>query len=279
MKISAVVPLLGLGLALVPGLVRAQSIAGAVVEDASRTPVSGANVFLRRVGGGDEGNLVTDSVGAFHFALADPGRFVMRVTHPSYTTVESDTVAVGEDEAVTVELRVARNAIPLAPLVVTARVDTRLKGFHDRSESRLGFGHYITRANIDRRPGTRVTDLLRSMPGVRIVPVAQCRGCSAVDVIYMRGGADMCAPTVLLDGLTVKQDAVFSLDAFILPDMLEGIEVYVEPSGVPPALGMGTNACGVIALWTRRQEGSKLTWKRIAIITGVVLLVFFLAVR
>jgi hypothetical protein len=53
----------------------------------------------------------------------------------------------------------------------------------------------------------------------------------------------------------------------------------VEPAGVPPALGVGSSSCGVVAFWTRQPEGGSLTWKRLAIGTAAAIILFLLLTR
>ncbi len=263
----------------------AQTIGGKVLEDSTRVPISGATVSVLRLGEQPAarveppGSVRTDSAGGFVLALGAPGRFVLRITHPSYTTVQSDTLVLEKDEVVSVELRLARYAIPLKPLVVTARTDRRLQAFRQRVLKHYAFGHFLPRAEIDRRPGIAVTELLRGVPGVRIMSLPPCAGCAAENVLFLRGGgaADRCLATVLIDGMEVKQEASFPLDAALTPDMVEGVEVYVEPAGVPAQLGFfHNNACGVIAFWTRPVEGGKLTWKRLLIPLAAAALLLYL---
>jgi hypothetical protein len=250
------------------------TIGGVVLEDSTRMPVAGAAVTAVRVDTPTSSvGATTDSIGHFEIKLPAEGKFKLHVTHPSYVSLVTDSVDVDKDEVVSLELHLGRDAIPLKPLVVTARVDARVQAFYARARGGNGFGHFVTRADIERRPSARVTDLLRYMPGVRVTPTSVCNGCSTVDVVYMRGATGNCAPTVLIDGMVTKQDATFTLDSFLMPDMLEGIEVYQDPAGVPPALGAVTSSCGAIALWTRTPEGKGRWWVKL-LAGGAAILVF-----
>lgn len=269
----AAVALLALGTLSLAPAVRAQTIGGVVLEDSTRMPVAGAAVTAVRVDTPTSVGATTDSIGHFEIKLPGPGKFRLHVIHPSYVTLATDSVDVDKDEVVSLELHLGRNAIPLKPLVVTARVDARVQAFYARVRGGTGFGHFVTRADIDRRPSARVTDFLRIMPGVRVVPTPVCNGCSTVDVVYMRGIGGSCAPTVLIDGMVTRQDAAFTLDSFLMPDMLEGIEVYQDPAAVPPALGAVTSSCGAIALWTRTPEG-KGNWLIKLLAGGAAILLF-----
>ncbi len=262
--------------ALAPGAAHGQVVGGRVVEDSTKVAIPGAIVSVIRPDGSLVGTARTDSIGAFSVTLDSAGTIQLRVTHPAFVTVTSDTVNVDENEAVTLELRLSRQVIPIAPLVVTARADRRLQGYRERLAKNYPFGHFITREQIERRHGTSASELLRGVSGVRLVEVPPCRGCVAENLIYLRGGADRCPATILIDGMEVKQGVGMPIDATLLPDQLEGVEVYPDPAGVPPALGVFSNQCGVVAFWLREPEGGKLTWKRLAIAAGIVAVLAFL---
>jgi hypothetical protein len=85
-----------------------------------------------------------------------------------------------------------------------------------------------------------VTDLLRGMPGVRIVP--------------NRGGETIlirdCTPAVFLDGIPVMSGASTIRD-LIAPVDIGGVEVYNSGMFVPPEFAMYARGCGVVVLWTK----------------------------
>ena len=95
----------------------------------------------------------------------------------------------------------------------------------------------------------------------------------------MRGGADRCAATILIDGMAVRQDPAFPLNDLVMPDMLEGIEIYTDAATIPPALGGVGNNCGVVAFWTRTPDRGNLTWKKVAFAGAIFVLGIILLVR
>lgn len=243
----------------------AQRIRGQALEDESRMPIAGAMVELF---GEDSVRLATaqtDSAGAFVLLPGRYGDFVVRVTHFAYLPMDSAALTVRPGETVVIELRMATRAIPLEPLVVTSRGDPRLRGFHERMR-RPGFGRFVTREDIERRPGARTTDLLRGIPGIQLVPTNTGIG----NVITMRGGgaSGRCLPAIFIDGTPAAQYADATIDAFLMPEMLEGVEVY---SGITaPAALYSNSGCGVVAFWTRRDGGRPFSWRRIFTAAGFV---------
>jgi hypothetical protein len=251
---------LGAGL-LIPFTAQSQTIAGVVVEDGSRTPIAGAIVELRSPDARGAVTAQTDSLGEFQILARRAGIYTLHVTHPGYAGVDSDTLSVNAGETVTIELRMGVAAIPLEPLEVLGRADSRLAGFHQRSR-RPGFGRFLTRADIEARPVSRATELLRGMPGVNIVPVRTGRSAPRTQLITMRGGAGECLPTIYVDGIVTHQHAESGVDDFVTPDMLEGVEVYTSAVGAPsPIVPLGS--CGVVAFWTRSDGRGKWSWKKL----------------
>jgi hypothetical protein len=264
-----------------PGPGAAQTVRGTVVEvddaevgrEREGRPVVGATVELLSGGRRLAGTTLTDTLGVFILPAPGPGTFGLRVSHPSYLAYEAGGIDVGRDETVSLEIRVGRDAIPLEPLVVTARVNALLAGFHRR---RTGGGNatFLTREEIEQRGATRATDLLRGLPGVRLDFVRWGMGPD----IVMQGGFGACEPTIFLDGVELVKTAGVgsSMNDYITPDRIEGIEVYSSFSTVPAQFRAGM--CGVILLWTRQgggEGGGPWGWKRVlgglAVAVGLML--------
>ena len=257
-------------LALLPSGIAAQAIRGVVVEGTTSVPIPGATVELLAADSTPLRTVTSDRRGWFQLDVAAGGRYFLRPRHPSYTAVSLDSVRVGEHEIVTVMLRMGISAIPLEPLVVTARSRDRLAGFYRRAEENRR-GQFIHREFIDRRIALRPSQLVRMTPGVFVIPTDN--GLSSI--ITMRGvTGGRCAAAIFLDGLPVPQEVGMTIDDFTAADQLEGIEIYDAYTIPPPELPATTNECGIVAFWSRRDAFRPFTWKRV--IAGVVLGAFIL---
>lgn len=275
--IQKVLLLLLAGVLLLPAGALSQTIRGTVVEDGSRTPISGATVQLLAPGPTGVAVAQSDSAGAFVLQPRRAGSFTLRLRHIGYATVDSVSLQVGPGETLELELRMGRTAIPLERVVVTVRGNARLGGFYERLE-RPGFGRFLTRDDIETHRGSyRATDLLRMMPGVHIVPAGRGLGASRTQLITMRGGTTgRCLPTIYLDGVPVQQYEYSGVDDFINASMLEGVEVYTGIASAPSPIH-SLNNCGVVAFWTRRDVGGRWSWKKMAAGLGGFLLLVLLA--
>ncbi len=116
-------------------------------------------------------------------------------------------------------------------------------GFSERAK-RGGFGRYITEEDMRRRSAFAVSDVLRTVPGLRVVP----NGGFGYAVL----GRGNCTPDIFIDGTRVL-DGSAQLDQLIQPQDVGGIEVYPGGTGAPPQLqSPGGSSCGVVAVWSKR---------------------------
>jgi hypothetical protein len=264
-----------LAAALAPAGAGAQTIRGVVVEDSTRVPVDGVTVELLAPDSAAVDSARTDSTGTFVLSPGRPGSYALRVTPLPYEAAPIP-LEVGPAETLQLELRVGRTTVPLEPLVVEVHRDRQLAEFYDRMNNHRGFGHFLSREQIEARgPGARVTDLLRMMPGVQIVAMSpQFPG--AGNLITMRGGVGRCLPDVYIDGMPVEQYGGSGVDDLLSSAMLEGVEVYPSTAGVPGVIH-ARGSCGVVAFWTKRDTGGRWSWKKLLVGVGLGALLLLLA--
>lgn len=256
----------------------AQRLVGHVVEEDADRAISSAAIVILNAEGREERSTTSDDSGWFQFAMAAPGPYTIRITHIAYTSYTSEGIELGRGETVEIRVRLGTNVIPLEPLVVTARSAStgRLAEYHRRLEKNA-FGRFIVREEIERRPGARVTDLLRTQPGVTIETMR--RGPFERNLIAMRGGIGGCLPATYIDGVRVRQSSEAPIDDLLSPDILEGVEIYTV-GATAPAQYQATGTCGVVLFWTRQGEsGRPFSWKRLLIGAGAVGLALFFFVR
>jgi TonB family protein len=215
------------------------------ISDSAGGRIAGAQVSIAGVRGRAE----TGADGAFRMAGVPAGSQLLIARRIGFLP-ESVAVTVRQGDPANVDVRMRATPQQMTPVVVQGgrmQAPGRLRAFHERRAQ--GLGHYFTAEDIDRRNPSVVTDLLRTLPGVRINPV---RG---QNIITFRG--QRCPPLIWLDG-TPATAAYLDPDLFA-PGTLAGIEVYTGSSTVPAELVwvLGKSSCGVIALWTRVPEGGR----------------------
>lgn len=243
---------------------------GTVVDHATGEALYGAAVSLASGPGGTPGlgTRVTSEDGRFLFRRVPPGAYRLTVTLLGYRTLR-ETLDVGGETDLEVVLKLAVSPVALDPIEVVARRQIRGPMGDFERRRRRGTGTYFDREEIESRNPHLITDILRTVPGVRLIPAGQF----GAQAIRLRGN---CRPEIILDGLRTSIDT--DVDHVIPARDVEAIEVY-RGAGMP--VEFGNNPCGAVVFWTRRGEdtgGLGLTWRRIGLATGFILL-GFLAIR
>jgi len=164
-----------------------------------------------------------------------------------------------------VEVRLAPDAILLAPLEVTAWSPQQPSPFLENFRERLrtGNGVFITREQIEARNPGLVADLLREVPGV-VVTGSGAGNRASVMIGRSQATAQMsgCEAQIWVDGFLINrrtgpgraQVADIRIDDVVSPMSVEGIEIYRGLSTIPPEFLNPDAVCGVIAIWTRRAD-------------------------
>jgi hypothetical protein len=268
------------GGAMLRGHVR-DGVSGAPAPDA-RVTLTWTRLEVRATGVSERTAVTrTDAAGRYTFcALPDGVRLTARVAFDGRRSAPL-SMSIREGELSVLDLAVGTDAIvaaadpPPAPALASAPVTARNRAMqeYDRRRRR-GNGSFLTRAQIDRSNASRLSDLLRRMPTVAILPsdngalVIELRGSKRVSfapapvqqtdsgsttrAAPAQGTSQMsvqnCPAAILLDGMAIDGGA--SLDAEMGPGTLEAIEVY-PPAQVPIEYAGRYSECGVVMIWTR----------------------------
>jgi hypothetical protein len=251
-----------------PAALGAQRITGTVVDEASRRAVAAVDIALLDSAGVRVSSVLADSAGAFAFPDLAAGRYGLRAERLGYQTTFATDIDVARDERVIVELRLGIDAIPVEPIIVSARrIDRpgRLDEFYERFERRrrAGFGHFITREDIEHSAAFETADLLRMVPGVSVTGRGR-------DIVMGRLGGG-CSPAIFLDGVMMNRTGPASISDYVSPQMIEAIEVY-RGAAESPALYDDRGGCGSVLVWTRvgRSGGNPFSWRRVAVAAGFI---------
>jgi hypothetical protein len=229
-------------------------IRGAVTDRATAHAVGGVRIDLEHLSSGRRWRTSVDSLGQFGLGQLPAGAYAVEVRRLGYA-VRVDTVSLEAGGERALELALAPRPFDLQPLVVSVALGSRsrLEDFERRRA--LGFGSFVTRRDIEERHPQLVTDLLRGLAGVSVVLDRHGAG-----HLLVRG---RCRPQLYIDGVAAYSGS--SLDRFLRPDDVEGIEVY-STATVPPRYAR--SACGAVLIWTRvpeRVDGTGSWWRGLAV--------------
>lgn len=218
-------------------------IVGLVTALPGRAPLAGAVIEIVTTGQ----RASTDSAGLFHLTAVPAGDVRVDLRAIGYEPV---AFLVSVQSRRTSRIEVAFEPLATLPTVQVEGMglrlgDERLRGFHERRAS--GFGRFITREDIEKRNATESRELLRGLPGVRLV---------GTRVQMAASMSSRCTVEYFVDAIHIVAPGADFLSQF-RPRDLEGIEVYRGPAETPPAFSRGGAGCGVIVLWTRSPGGNR----------------------
>jgi hypothetical protein len=208
---------------------------------------------------------------------------VVEVRSIGYSPVHR-TIDLRSQREVRIDVTLEKRVPVLAEVDVLARARDPT-GFDTRRKR--GIGHYLTADEIERRGGVTFTDVVRTVPGVSIVPYYGPHG--VTQTIRMgRASASVrnkiprlpnnppdsnpsaspdsleaersrvvrkCDPEYFIDGRRVTiVDG--DIDAEVNPRDIAALEVYPSGAQLPPQFMGPNSACGVVVIWTKRGRGT-----------------------
>jgi hypothetical protein len=244
----------------------AQTVRGWVLDERTGQPVRGTAVSVLP--------MVRDTVlmtriaedGAFQIWLGRPGEYRLRLDALGYTPIMA-VVTAAEEAVVTLELRLRPDAVALDPVRVVAerREPSYMRDFRIRQAA--GFGQFMSREELEDRGGSRLQDVLATVPGVRVVDheVGTGRSVQLIETRGARAAVQNCFASLYVNGMRqfeMRTDETgWALDPavleraeemFTLPtSLIEAVEVYRGAAEIPAAFSGTTSQCGVVAVWLR----------------------------
>ncbi len=216
---------------------------GSVLEAGSGRPLVGA---LVRIVGGDRVGVTSDD-GTFVMTDLEPGTYLFRAESLG---LRPYTFPLSIDGDMSIEVRLEPDPVKLDSLAVTGRSDVlKTVGFFERRSR--GLGVFFTRTQIEERNVARFSDLLGSVPGMRLevdakgIARARARGINTI--------SGTCNPTYYLDGVPANLQDI-GLNVVPVHD-IEGVEIYRGSSEIPSQWdAAGGSICGTILVWTRQGQ-------------------------
>jgi len=218
-----------------PGL-----LVGRIIDLNTRQPIEGVSVTLEQL----KKEVISNDRGYFSFGNEPYGTYTLKLEHLAYQTREIPLHIAGNlTQNVEIEMTQQPIEIPGLKVSVLPRAPNNdIQGLVRRMN--LGFGDFITRETLERRPEAKLADVLREVPGVSVFR----NGILAY--LEVRGKA--CNPDVYLDGMYYPLDPSLGVNEFYARD-LEAIEVYKGSETPGEFLRPGfQRACATIVMWTHR---------------------------
>jgi Carboxypeptidase regulatory-like domain/TonB-dependent Receptor Plug Domain len=218
------------GASTAPMLRRGSARVSGVVHNDKGKPVANAQVIVP--GTGVDGR--TEETGTFSLAGLPSGTQTVEVRAIGF---EPKRVAVDltRQHLTTLDVVLDRPVQTLDAVKIYGKGDVAMAQFQRRLKA--GWGHILTPADIAKRNAFQVSDLFRTIPGVRVSPT---RGFG--NRILIRG----CQPTVYFNGMRMDDQAASEIDMLASASEITAVEVYT--ASARPAEFFG-NSCGTVVLW------------------------------
>ena len=209
------------------------------VTDSSGTGISGAEISMLP---SPTIRAISDSAGAFRMNGLPSGTVVFSVRRLGFQAATFTAVLKpGHIQRGRFSLTAAAHVLPTVAVADTL-TSHWLDAFETRRNDHKG-GTFITRTDIERWQARTGIDIMREVPGVRLVPSRT----GGYVVVMTRTTTRPCSPTMYVHGMPYSG----TIEDFMADD-IEAVEVYVGVSELPPEFDrVGRGICGVINVWTR----------------------------
>jgi hypothetical protein len=211
------------------------------VINAAGAPVSNARVDVTGTGAA---TLSRDD-GTFGFTDLPSGTQALVVRQLGFEPVEMAVELSGKaPRQVTVTMsKPARVLDPVAVVAERSKDGLDQVGFAHRKKN--GFGYFMGPEDIQQRQATRMTDLFRTVPSLRVVP-------SGMDYVVEsnRDAMGGCVNYVV-DGSPYKSLFAGDIDRLMPPNDVAAIEVYTGSSTPAEFQTPGSSSCTTIVMWSK----------------------------
>jgi hypothetical protein len=210
------------------------------VRGSNRRPIVGAQVSVLGTGLQTRSN----DDGEFSLSALPGGTHTLEVRAIGFmpTQIPVD-ILEGQSGAADVEL--ASIAVTLDTVKVTAqRLYASRRLLETERRQRSGMGHIYDANELNKRNPYVLTDLLRTVPGIRVIPNR-----FGLDEVWMRErrGLGFCRPEFIVDNARMVVDQDFPVNSIVPMNDIIAVEVYAN---MVPGEFMSRTECGVVALIT-----------------------------
>jgi hypothetical protein len=230
-----------------PALMRGKARVSGRVLNKYGQPIAGARVELQNTGSATK----TRANGEFTLDSLPSGTQTLEVRQLGFSPTEvAVELSTGTPQSVTVKLA---DYVPvLTEMRVTAQRERGLNdvGFADRKKT--GMGYYLDADQIKMRQTTQFSDMLRTVPGIRVQP-----GGNGTNVITSSRDPTGGCVTFYVDGAPWQQMTPGDLDTYVRPEEVAALEVYNGATTPAQFQQAGQSGCTTIVIWTERRISRK----------------------
>jgi hypothetical protein len=220
------------------------SLVGKVIN-AAGAPVKGARIDVQ----GTAAAALTSETGEFVISNLPSGTQVLVARQLGFAPVEMN-VELSAKAPARVRVLMKDPARVLQPMVVKAEREEGLDkvGFNRRLKT--GLGQYLTTEQIEQRNPVYLSDLFRTMPGLRVNTT------SGAPQVESTRGYGSCV-NFYLDGSPWQSLYPGDLDQLVPPTEVAAVEVYNGVTTPAEFQQPGQSGCTAVVMWTRTKVAKR----------------------
>ena len=227
------------------------TLTGRVVNGAGN-PVVGARVDVI----GTPGATLTGANGEFLIDSLPSGTQSVVTRQIGFAPVEK-AVELSTRAPARIDITMDKAAQVLAEVRVEAdAADAALERIGFKQREKAGFGYFLTADDITRRAGNVLTDVFRTIPGLRVVP-------SGMDYVVQsaRSATGGCVK-YYVDGAVFEAIFPGDVDRLVPPWEIAAMEIYTGTSTPAQFQAPGSSSCAAIVIWTKTRVNAPTGRKR-----------------
>ena len=225
-------------------------LVGQVRDARTEDPVTAAAVSLV----GRPAAATTNRRGRFILSGIPVGLHQLEVRHIGYAPL-THRISVARGMTTDVEVGLVADPVELEPLVATAIRVRRLetKGFYERKYwgALVSGGTFFTAEDIERRNPRLISQMIADESGIRLDCGLRVESCKLVNTRRSSTSLGPCVMSTYLDGVWVNRNPRDTIDMFVRPVEIAGVEVYKGAASLPAEYAGMASGCGVVVIWTK----------------------------
>ncbi len=236
-------------------LLSGNAVVNGRVLNASGAPVARARVDVT----GTAAATLTGESGEFTLSGLPSGTQSLVVRQLGYAPVET-AIELSARTPARVTVKITKPAQVLDPVVVTAAAEAGLDdvGFTKRKKMSGGGGTFIGADAVMQRGAYMLTDVFRSVPGLRVAPGQGGEN----EVVQTRNGSGTGCVNYWVDGVQWASFYPGDVDRMMPPQEIAAIEVYPSGMNSPVEFQMpGQSECAAVVIWSKTKT-AKLNRKK-----------------
>jgi hypothetical protein len=143
-----------------------------------------------------------------------------------------------------VTIALPRLVARMDPVLIQARRNAELDKIGFSRRRKTGFGYYISPDDLDKVRPAFVTDILKTVPGIRVL--SGLHG----DVVFSARTMGSGCMKYYLDDIPYQEMHPGDINTLVAANEVRAVEVYQETM-VPPEYAKGGTSCTTVLLWTK----------------------------